>query len=72
MTSSLPRELAGDRSRTPSLEDRIEEFKRLNPEVQTALDLFNISSQQYEAAISAVQSTRTYVTTSTLLPGQNG
>jgi hypothetical protein len=57
---------------SPSLEEQITQYKKDNPEVEEALRLFNISKDHYETSISAFQSTKTYVTSSTLMPGQNG
>lgn len=56
----------------PTLEDRFNEFEKENPEVGEALRLFNVSLEYYEATQSAMRTTKTYITTSTLLPGQHG
>ncbi|HKZ02269.1 MAG TPA: hypothetical protein VJ180_08520 [Pyrinomonadaceae bacterium] len=51
---------------------RMDHFTSDNADVKKALDLFNISEQHYETSVNALQITKTYVTTSTLLPGQHG
>ena len=56
----------------PSLQDRFSEFAKENPEVGETIRLFNVSLQQYEATQSALRMTQTYITNSTLLPGQHG
>jgi hypothetical protein len=48
--------------------EQIEEFKTKYPEVQKTLDLFNMTSQQYDISCRALEPKRTYVTTSTILP----
>jgi len=50
----------------------MDHFTSDNADVKKALDLFNISEQHYETSVNALQITKTYVTTSTLLPGQHG
>jgi hypothetical protein len=55
-----------------SLDEQIAQYKKDNPEVDNALRLFNISNDFYEASLNAFQNTKTYVTSSTLMPGENG
>ncbi len=54
-----------------SIEKQIARFKKDNPNVEETLRLFNISNEYYERSVSAYQNTKTFVTTSTLLPTNN-
>jgi len=67
----LKSELAPKKS-SFSLDEQIAQYKKDNPEVDNALRLFNISNDYYEASVNAFQNTKTYVTSSTLMPGENG
>ena len=53
------------------IEKQIARFKKNNPNVEETLRLFNISNEYYERSVSAYQNTKTFVTTSTLLPTNN-
>jgi hypothetical protein len=53
------------------MQERVRQFEREHPEVKKALDLFNLSLEQYEAALRPLQP-RTYITTHTLLPSEHG
>lgn len=54
------------------IEQQISRFKNENPQVEETLRLFNVSLEHYEVSLAASQQTKTFVTTSTLLPTNNG
>jgi hypothetical protein len=54
------------------LEESLCKFEKENPEVVEAMRLFNMSWEQYQAALRALQPTRVYTTASTHLPQQHG
>lgn len=54
------------------IEEQISKFKNDNPQVEETLRLFNVSREHYEVSIAASQQTKTFVTTSTLLPTKHG
>jgi hypothetical protein len=56
----------------PTLDERLRTFQDDYPEIRRAIELFNISHEHYQVSLNALQSTKTYVTSSTLLPGQHG
>lgn len=55
-----------------SLDEQILQYKKQNPDIERILDLFNTSKEQYDASINSYLNTKTYITTSTLLPTDNG
>jgi hypothetical protein len=52
------------------LTEQIRAFRDAHPEVNEALELFNVSYAEYAATVAAQQSVTTYVTTHTLMPGE--
>lgn len=55
-----------------TLDEHARAFEEEHPEIRRAIELFNISQERYQESLRALQSTKTYVTSSTLLPGQHG
>lgn len=52
------------------LTSQMRAFCDANPDINEALDLFNVSYAEYVATVAAQQAVTTYVTTHTLMPGE--
>lgn len=50
-------------------EERWAQFRRAHPKVAKALDLFQVSQEQYERALSAMYGPRLFTANSTSTPG---
>jgi hypothetical protein len=62
MTSSL--------AEGSAVQEQIERYLRENPEIAKTLEVFQVSADQYQAALSAQQPVRTIVAEHSLLPDE--